>query len=201
MSEPDMSGEFFGELKVNDDGRISWPFHKMQVGDWFTVKWSERDPESVRKIASLRAAQLRRRFGVTKHSDEHRGCAVVWRKDDDPDAHRLGKSWMSKRTRFNYEAFRELVFEQYGLNADALDWEKAGKADWDFLRVAAPRAGDDLREALQLDAMNRRFMVELKSHGLLIVRVPVNYGFERWLRERGPRQGEIEELELLALLD
>lgn len=47
-------------------GRWVWPFRHMKPGDWFTVAHVDRDPEAVRKMVSVRSAQLWKRFSVTK---------------------------------------------------------------------------------------------------------------------------------------
>ncbi len=48
-------------------GRWFWPFRVMKPGDYFTVSAAPRDPENVRKVVGVRAAQIGKRFSVNKN--------------------------------------------------------------------------------------------------------------------------------------
>lgn len=56
----------FGRIETIN-GRWVWPFAVMQSGDFFFVAHDDRDPEKLRKLVAVRAAQLGKQFSVEKH--------------------------------------------------------------------------------------------------------------------------------------
>lgn len=200
MAIPDTSGHFWGSLVVDDEGRTKWPFHQMAVGDWFTIRWSERSPESVRKIASVRGAQLRRRFGVTSKSDEHPGATVVWRKPDEGRGEGLGNSWLSKRTRFDFDGFQQLLWEEYQLDANEIRWDLV-RQPGQRLEIQAERTGDDPRALLQMTGVDGRYMVRLRAESIIIENDSHRGSFDLWLREHYDEvMADVREAQVKRLL-
>jgi len=69
---------FIGEVKPIY-GRWTFPYKVMEVGDYFIVNKTLRDPETLRAHAGIRAAQLGIWLSVTKHPPEHPGYTRVMR--------------------------------------------------------------------------------------------------------------------------
>lgn len=69
---------FIGEVRPVY-GKWIWPLRQMAPGDWFIVDKELRDPEKLRALMGVRAAQLGIRVSVTKHPEEHPGFVKVMR--------------------------------------------------------------------------------------------------------------------------
>src|SRR4051812_47544263 len=97
-------------------GKWRWPYHIMEEGDEFWVSATDRNPEEVRKHASIRAAQLGIKIQTRKAED---GSAMhIKRVPFDADNLRtLPKA-------FNFEQVRLFFREEYGLDADSFPWWK-----------------------------------------------------------------------------
>lgn len=98
--------------------RWTWPFGMMEEGDWFLVDKMEREAERVRHLASVRAAQLGKRFKVEKHPADHPGfCKVMCVPDDyEPVDHHAPI--------LSYGDGRERLRDLYGFELDMLRWNK-----------------------------------------------------------------------------
>ena len=97
-------------------GRWTWPFGMMEEGDWFLVDQMDRETERVRNLASVRAAQLGKRFKVEKHPVEHPGFTKVECVPDDYEAAE------HRQPALEFSVARERLRDLYGFNLDDLHW-------------------------------------------------------------------------------
>lgn len=73
----------FRGLKEPVYGKWSWRFLRdMEVGDWFTVKHSDRNPAALAQMIYVRGSELERRFNVDKRYAP--GLTKVERMPDAP---------------------------------------------------------------------------------------------------------------------
>lgn len=156
-------------------GKWHWPFVRMNIGDWFLVRLSQREPEGLRNMVMVRGSQLMKKFGFTKHDPEHPGMMKVWRKPN----------WEPPqiRTNFDYQGARALLDEQYGINADDILWHLCIKPG-DGFNIPAKRKVKDGRTAVRVMVGDVPYIVEMMDGGLAIVRIKPGTTLDDWLQEQ-----------------
>ena len=154
-------------------GRWVWPFKHMKVGDYFLVRFEDRNPEEVRHLASVRAAQRGIRISVTKFDPAHPHMVKVMRIPDDAPAGKRVPEYL------NYEQFRGLAMRQYNLDADALPWGKAiepGERE----TVSAIKCGNDARKLVHVTVGGDPYAVELGDNFVAFERLARGQSLEDW---------------------
>lgn len=155
-------------------GRWVWPFRQMEIGDEFHVRYEDRDPEDVRHMGSVRAAQLGMRLSCTK--DDAAGVMRVARVPYRVDEEMLPKD-------LSYEQMNALLRRQYNLEADDVPWHGLSRKG-DQVWKEAVRIEPDARSVVRVDVGRQRVEVELRADGLLATllnEVPISKELEEML--------------------
>lgn len=168
--------------------RWTWPFSMMEEGDWFLVDKMDRETERVRNLASVRAAQLGKRFKVEKNPEDHPGFTKVECVPDDyePVEHR--------QPVLQYGVARERLRDLYGFNLDELSF-KAMEAGEPWVVMA--KALDELpKKRLVINSYADWFDIgaELFEDRIRFSAVPKGWkahvweARHDWLEEQGRRE-------------
>ena len=173
MKTNDVSTHYWGVIKPNEHGEWRWPFRRMKVGDFFYVRHADRDPERLRTMCSVRAAQLGIRLKVEKNLPApYAGSTKVTRVSDVREP--------NLRTVMDYGAARQLLDEHYGIDADALSGAWSMLDIGQFERVTELRTVRDHRRCILVEFEDRSFAVELLDDGIVIERISQGETLEGW---------------------
>lgn len=168
----DNSFRFLGVIEPEPrSGRWIWPFTTMEVGDYFLVRHSQREPEGLRRMVYVRGTNLMKRFGFMKNDPDNPGMMRVWRKPN----------WEMPKLRedFDYQGLRALLREQYALDADALPWGACLKPG-DSLSMPAKRRAKDQRIAVRVTVAGAPYIVELHDGFVAIERIEEGRTLDDW---------------------
>jgi len=150
-------------------GRWYWPFRQMEVGDEFHVSFQDREPEAVRQMATVRAAQLGIRLKTQK--DDALGAMRITRIEFDTDNQKVLPKALS------YEQFEPFMREMYGVSADAIRFDGAIRKGetvthrfdpFDPELASLKRRGDDPRRLIEVAWLKHRYAVELNDDNVVI---------------------------------
>jgi hypothetical protein len=127
--------KYLGVLVPPTQGQWSWPFGKMEPGQYFHVNHEDRHPERVRQGAMIRAAQLAIKLSVRGNDPEQPGYARITYVD-------ISQEEVERE--LGPEATDRILKRCYGTTFDQLQaWHMQDKewASQDFpaKRIKAPR--------------------------------------------------------------
>jgi hypothetical protein len=152
-------------------GRWIWPFTQMEVGDYFLVSHEDRDPEKVRHMAAVRAAQLGKRFSTEKWCEKHPGFTKVVRRPDIAPG-------SVEREEIDYGSLRDVVQRCYRLDINEMAWTLMDEGQRDARvaeRLELPRQPV---HCVRIDFAT--FIVELAPAGIVVQRVATNETLKGW---------------------
>jgi hypothetical protein len=153
-------------------GRWRWPFHVMQAGDEFWVSALDREPEDVRRLAGVRAAQLGIRLETHKADDGSRMHVRRIAYDENKSAPKV----------FDYPKVRLLLREEYGLDADAVPWGKAIERGERFSYPAMRKS--EGRGLVEAQVGDQRYAVELLEDRIVATCLGQGETLEGWKKAR-----------------
>lgn len=153
-------------------GKWHWPLAQMQEGDCFWVRHSQRDPEKLRRMVSVRAAQLGgRSFSFEKHNFERPGLMKITR------GKRVEKARLEEH--LMWPGLEALLQEQYKLDASVIPWEHIDEGAATIIG-RAPRVNADHRWAVSADIGDNRYVVELKDDCVVAYRCEPGETLQSW---------------------
>lgn len=152
-------------------GRWHWPFRQMAIGDEFHVAFQDREPEEVRQMATVRAAQLGIRLSTQK--DNEAGVMRIRRVEQDLDSYKVLPKGLT------YEQLKGLLRDEYGLDGDDVPWQAAVEVG-ETLRSRAKRIGSDPRKVIEVAVAHQRYAVELLDDQIVATCLGRNETLEGW---------------------
>jgi hypothetical protein len=147
----------------------------MKIGDEFHVAFQDREPEEVRQMATVRAAQLGYRLQTRK--DNEAGVMRIKRIEQDLDSYKALPKGLT------YEQLRGLLRDEYGLDADHVPWGAAIEPG-EMLRSRAERVGNDPRRVIEVAVAHQRYAVELLEDQVIATCLKQGETLEGWKRAK-----------------
>lgn len=164
---------FLGEVKPVY-GRWVWPFKHMEDGDWFLVSWEHRDPEALRNLVSVRAAQLGMKFAVEKRPIEHPGFTKVTRG---------GEIGLRPREQVDFETMAGIIQRYYATDPSTLKWTILEEGEVE--ERMAQREGEPSQLVFITVIPDRwKFAVELLPDRIRMERIEMHDTLERWRKRQ-----------------
>lgn len=163
--------KYLGILEPPEKAQWAWPFGRMEPGQYFHVRHSDRHPERVRQLAMVRAAQLAIKISV---------------KADDPDLPGYCRVEYVDITKtegqqdVSFKAMDQLLHRCYGIGFSDLRVEYLQDRMFQPASIPAERFEKPRFDAYVMQEHVMAYALELKEHEIVVTGLPKGTTFAKW---------------------